>query len=155
MTETDVYDLRSAAQVTTDDRKATMEEIRLKCETQITETFSKNLQQVLDGYAGLALNAEDEAVREKASRKIIDTFKRPTLPQPSGTNIVIQNALVPEMAMMNGRPMTTIEAGPVKIATPLIREDRRALRQIGPEPVEKTHKAQYAAKSPVTEDQVK
>lgn len=137
--ETDVLDLRPSALVTPDDRRATIEELRLKCERRITEFFSGELEGVLNGYKELALHAEKESVREKASRKIIDTFKRPALPAPAVPSVLIQNnTLVPEMAVMNGKQVQVLETPHVRVALTGLNEARvppdKRPRLIGPEP---------------------
>lgn len=147
--EPDAYDLRPATLLTKEDRKAEIEALRVKCEEKIAEFFSQALPEVLDGYKELALHAEKEAVREKASRKILDTFKRVQVDRPQAPSVLIQNnTLVPEMSVINGRPVSTIEAGPVTVALTGIGEPRKPKpKLIGPEPSGMPHKSQYSYKN--------
>ncbi len=152
LTDPDALDLRPAAMLTAEDRRAQLESLRLKSEQKITEFFSEALEEVLVGYKGLALNASKEAVREKASRKIIDTFKKiPQMQAPQAQVFIQNNSLVPEMAVMNGRPVQTLEAGPVTVALTNIGHDRKP-RLIGPEPTTTPHKSQYSRSAPEKPD---
>ncbi len=88
---------------------------------KILAGFEKSLDKVVEGYTELALYADDEDVRRKASERILDNFApvqgRGQLQQAPGTTIQILNALpIPEVRMIDGKESPSVEIKDVKYA---------------------------------------
>ena len=109
-------DLTKASPLTQDEA----EEAVSRARSLILKSFAEDLPAVVDGYKQLALTADDEEVRRKASERILDTFLPPPqakLQQAPGTTIQILNALpIPEVKMVEGREAPHVEIGQVKYA---------------------------------------
>lgn len=112
-----------ATDLTKVDQPTPMEaEDRIKtAKEKILAGFAEKLDEVVSGYTELALYADDEDVRRKASERILDSFApvqgRGQLQQAPGTTIQILNALpIPEVKMVDGKEAPMIEMGEVKYA---------------------------------------
>lgn len=141
-------DLTKADQLTQEEA-----EDRIKAaKSKILSGFAERLDEVISGYTSLALTAEDEDVRRKASERILDSFapvQGGKLQQAPGTTIQILNALpLPEVRMVDGKEATTVEVLDTKYAV-----QNPTKRKIEPSPTPE-RRDKYLGPASVQSDQL-
>jgi hypothetical protein len=133
--------------------KKEMRQIREEMQESITRVFAGSLPDILKGMVDLALGAEKEDVRLRASSRILDEVSdnRRNLQAPAGATIQILNAIPFERTAYIGKSEAkVVEVGDAKVALPV-------RKKIVPEGVSQKVKSQYMSggKSPVSDSMSK
>lgn len=117
-----------------------LEQLRAEAQEKISRLFASVLPAVASGVTRLALSAESEAVRLKASQRILDEFS-PTVKQqsvPTTTVQILNQIPMPEYRAVNGKPADSVRIAGARVTLP----DAPPLRTINPA-LESAEKKRY------------